>query len=190
MTGMNASVSAGWYTFTNLGPVTTTFTPAPSCTASDRVLLGYLNPTGNNLYLAYATEPTSTPDFKGCTPTPSPTTTDSVESSVHITSDEQMSAFMAHRIDWRGFGAYYSPGLHCPSGWETMGTAARDASSSLSSSGVFVPTKASTSTQSYSTDDMYYYMFNYEDPASVLKDLLEPKETMVACCPRYVPHLC
>lgn len=184
MNGMNASVSAGWYTFTNLGPITTTFTPAPSCTASDRIGLGYVNPTGNILILEYAAQATSDVNVSGCIPTSSPTTSATVETTIHLTSDEQKSAYNAQMIDWEGYGAYYSPGLYCPLGWETIGMAARDASSSLTSSGILVPTTATTTTQTYATDDMYYYMFNYEDPASVLKDILEPKQTMVVCCPR------
>lgn len=182
MDGLNASVSAGWYTFTNLGPLTTTYTPAPSCTASNRVGLGYVNPTGGNVYIAYAIQCTSDFNyFTGCTPT----TTSAVSTPTFTaTSYEDYEEYEDSLIEWKGFGAYYSPGLHCPSGWTTIGMAARDSGSSITSSGIMVPTASATATTKYSADDMYYYMFNYEDPASVLKGILEPKQTMALCCPR------
>jgi hypothetical protein len=184
MTGMNASVAAGWYTFSNLGPITTTFTPAPSCTASGRAMIGYLVEHGEYLDLVYNAEPTSKIKFDGCTPSPSPTTTTAPKKPIHFTSEEQYSAFVAHQVDWVNTGVYYSPGLHCPSDWETVGLVARDASSSLSSSGIYVPTTTTTSTDTKTTDHYYYPSIEYEYPASVLKGILEPKETMVACCPR------
>lgn len=186
MTGLNASVEAGWYTFTNLGPITSTFTPAPSCTGPDRVGIGYVNPTGDILNVEFLTQATTKFDFDSCTPTttPPPTESESVMTTIHHPNKQQISEFMAHQVSWRAWGHYYSPGLYCPSGWETIGVVARDGGSSLSSSGIYVPTTASTSTRSYSTDDFYYYMFNYEDKASVLKGILGPKETMAACCPR------
>jgi len=183
MTGLNASVSAGWYTYTNLGPITTTFTPAPTCTVSEYVGLGYLVSSGDYLMLNYNTEAKLAPSYSGCTPTTTPSVTASPISTGYFTSEEQISAFEAERISWRAYGAYYSPAMYCPSGWSTIGMAGRDASGTLTSSGIYVPTK-STSTVSYPTSDFYYYMFNYEDKASVLKDILKPKETMAMCCPR------
>ncbi|KAJ5975023.1 hypothetical protein N7481_008730 [Penicillium waksmanii] len=180
MTGLNASVSAGWYTFSNLGPITTTFTPAPSCTASGRMMLGYLVDDGNYLNLKYGAEPTLRIKFDGCTPSPSPTTTATPETTIHHLSEAQKSAFAAQYVDWVNRDFYYSPGLHCPSDWETIGLVARDASSSLSSSGIYF---ATTTTTTDTKDDYYYYRNDYEYPASVLKGILEPKETMVACCP-------
>lgn len=178
MTGLNASVSAGWYTFSNLGPITTTFTPAPSCT-SGYTGIGYLNYHGDYLNLEYGLEPTPWPKFDGCTPSPSPTATAST--TIHHLSEEQISAFAAQYVDWVGYGYYHSPGLHCPSGWETIGLVARDASSSLTSSGLYV---AATTTNTDTKDPYNYYRLDNEYPASVLKGILEPKETMVACCPR------
>lgn len=175
---MNTSVSAGWYTFANLGPLTTTFTPAPSCTASNRIVLGYLNP---DVYIEFATQCTSSFNYvTDCIPTTTTETTVPPTPTFTATSYED---YVENRIDWAGFGAYYSPGLYCPSGWTTVGMAARDASSSLTSSGVLVPTETTTTTK-YSTDDFYYYMFDHEYPASVLKSMLEPRQTMALCCPR------
>lgn len=182
MTGMNASVSAGWYTFANLGPLTTTFTPAPSCTASNRVVLGYVNP---DVVIEFAAQCTSAFNYyTDCIP---PFTTETVAPTPTFTptSYEDYEEYVENMINWEGAGAYYSPGLYCPSGWATVGMAARDASSSLTSSGVLVPTETTTTTK-YSNDDPYYYMFDYdyEYPASVLKGKLEPRQTMAVCCPR------
>lgn len=150
---MNASVSAGWYTFTNLGPLTTTFTPAPSCSASNRIGLGYLQPESGDVVIELLGQCTSQFDyFTGCIPstttksmtTPTPTFT--------ATSYEGIEEYMENMIDWAGGGAYYSPGLYCPSGWTTVGMAARDASSSLTSSGILVPTPSTTTTK-HSADD-------------------------------------
>ncbi|KAL3432349.1 hypothetical protein BDV09DRAFT_174450 [Aspergillus tetrazonus] len=187
MTGMNTSVSAGWYSFTNLGPITTTFTPAPACTASNQVSIGYVDNffTGVNVYAAYGVQCTSTVDYSDCIPTttPEPTSTTAV-------SDED-------DILWVDYGVYYSPGLYCPKGWKTVGMAGRDASSVLTSSGVLAPTATRPSRTRAATptpygDDYYDYYYDYYydeynlDPASVMKSMLEPKQTMALCCPDFM----
>lgn len=184
MTGLNASVSSGWYTFTNLGPLTTTFTPAPICTASNRIGLGYIHPEDGGAVIVLSAQCTSEFDYvTGCIPSTTTERTVTPTPTFTATSYEDIEEYMESMVDWEGFGAYYSPGLYCPSGWATVGMAARDASSSLTSSGILVPT-ATTTTTKYSTDDFYYYMMNREDPASVLKGILEPRQTMAMCCPR------
>lgn len=72
---------------------------------------------------------------------------------------------------------YFSPGLDCPAGWNTVGVAARDADSSLSASGLLEPT---TTVQSPSL------IPHWENAATLFVDLLDPGETAVVCCPRYV----
>jgi hypothetical protein len=76
---------------------------------------------------------------------------------------------------WAGYGIYYSPGLFCPSGWATVGIAARDGSSSLSQSGLM------TATQSVTTSKQEPY---FDWPQTLLASILEPSETMALCCPR------
>lgn len=145
----NASVYGGWYSFSNYGPVTTTFTPAPSCTATDRLELGLV--VGDYTQVQYSVSCSTTGDWD-CVP---PGTTTSAASY-----DESL---------WVGTAGYYSPGLHCPSGWATVGMAARH-DSSLSTSG-FLTT---------STKKIPYF----EEPASLLASILEPSQTMALCCPR------
>ncbi|KAJ5176176.1 uncharacterized protein N7482_002053 [Penicillium canariense] len=160
------SVSGGWWTFTNYAPLTTTFTPAPSCTASDRFRIGYIN--HGYPYLEYAVQCTKDVDYTDCVPSATTTATSWPTPPGHH--------------GWAGIGGYYSPGLYCPSGWETMGVAARDASSSLTSSGILSTTPAPSTT---SSDPMAYYYATatWDDPATILKGVLEPEQTMAVCCP-------
>ncbi|CEJ59314.1 hypothetical protein PMG11_07942 [Penicillium brasilianum] len=160
------SASDGWWTFTNYAPLTTTYTPAPSCTASDRLGLGYIN--HGYVYIEYGVQCTSDVILEDCLPTATATATSFPEPP---TDD-----------GWAGIGGYYSPGLYCPSGWETVGVAARDASSSLSSSGILSTTPVVTMS---SSDPMSYYYATatWDDPATLLKNHLEPEQTMAVCCP-------
>ncbi|KAL4861452.1 hypothetical protein BDV12DRAFT_208009 [Aspergillus spectabilis] len=170
MNGMNASVSGNWYTFSNLGPLTTTFTPAPTCTSSDQIALGYITSAANYdyLYLDWQIQCSSSIDSeKECMPatTPAPTTTSPPFESISYDELEE----------------YYD-------------------SSVLTSSGVLVTTTTSTTTSTstktrhstpgaygyYTSDDDEYYEDiwpGYTNAAFVLKDVLEPKQTMALCCP-------
>jgi hypothetical protein len=147
-----ASVAGGWWTFSNYGPITTTFTPAPSCTATDRISLAVIYDDMTRAEFQVGC-PTSTSDWD-CMP-PGTTT----------------SATWYDEEKWVGTAGYYSPGLYCPSGWETIGMAARG-EKSLSTSGFLT------------TSDMKVPY--YEEPATLLASLLEPSQTMALCCPRYV----
>ncbi|RDW63067.1 uncharacterized protein DSM5745_10178 [Aspergillus mulundensis] len=193
MVGMNISVSAGLYTFSNLGPVTTTFTPPPACTASNQLALGSLD-TRTGIYVYLSSQCTATVDFEDCTPT---------TTSEPTTTGEPVYGGGTDWIEYDGYGVYYSPGLYCPKGWKTIGMAARDASSVLTSSGFLVPTTTSTSTSTstrtatptpysdydydYDYDEDYDYdSYTTQDPASVLMSALEPKQTMALCCPEHM----
>lgn len=150
-----ASVYDGWWTFSNYGPITTTFTPAPSCTATDRLTLAviYGDETRGQLQVGC---PTPTSDWD-CLP-PGTTT----------------SAAWYDEKKWIGAAGYYSPGLYCPSGWETIGMAARG-DKSLSTSG-FLSTLV---------DKIPYF----EEPATLLASVLQPSQTMALCCPRYIIYI-
>lgn len=108
--------NGGFYTFQNYGPLTTTYTPAPSCTATDRIILGTLN-EDNFPYQMYKVN-CATAEYSDCMPSPTPTPTTS-----------------PNYDDWIGFGTYYSPGLYCPSGWVTVAQAARDGDKPYTTSG-------------------------------------------------------
>lgn len=151
-----ASVDGGWFTFQNLGPATATFTPAPSCSASDNLEIGIIR--SGFPEIAYNVQ-CSTSGYEDCLP---PTTTTTAPATTSTGYDE-----------FWGRGAYYSPGLYCPSGWATVGLAARDENQSLSYSGNMVPTTSA---------HRHYYGGNH---ASILANVLESSETMALCCPRY-----
>jgi hypothetical protein len=145
-----ASVAGGYWTFENYGPMTTTFTPASSCTATDRLSLAWVN-DDRTLVQFQVGCPTSTSDWD-CMP-PGTTT----------------SATWYDEKKWVASVGYYSPGLYCPSGWETIGMAARDGKS-LSTSG-FLTTSVKK-------------IPSYEEPVTLLASLLEPSQTLALCCPR------
>ncbi|THD00288.1 hypothetical protein EYZ11_000181 [Aspergillus tanneri] len=146
----NVSVAGGWWNFENYGPVTTTFTQPTSCSAIDNLQLGYV--TDSLARIEYAVQCTKEFD-SGCLPTATVTATAS--------RDYDM---------WVGYGGYYSPGLYCPSGWATVGLAARDGNKSLSKSGILTT----------STSERYP---SFDDPATLLARILEPSQTMALCCP-------
>ncbi|KAL4955763.1 hypothetical protein BDW69DRAFT_160001 [Aspergillus filifer] len=210
MSAMNlhgASVSAGhgqgWYTFTNLGPLTTTYTPAPSCTGSEAIGIGTLE-ADSFLWLEFQAQCTNPVDpFTDCVPktteAPKPTSTGLSDDF----SDYDEYPYYA----WGG--DYYSPGVYCPSGWETIAMAGRDDNGKLTSSGNLGPTPTTTTTTSTKTrilitgtptgldlDDYEDYYDYYEDydydydydttytsPISLLMTALEPSQTMALCCP-------
>ncbi|KAJ5173388.1 hypothetical protein N7492_005981 [Penicillium capsulatum] len=147
---------AGWFTFANYGPVTTTYTPPASCTATDRYRLGYVHRNANFYGFAQV----------GC---PSTGAWDCVPSGTASATITALENDAGERFV--GAGGYYSPGLYCPSGWATAGVVARDDSSSLSSSGVL----------SAPTQLAYLHLDN--TPAMLLASLLKPSETIAVCCP-------
>ncbi|KAJ5670551.1 uncharacterized protein N7477_005914 [Penicillium maclennaniae] len=144
-----AAVYGGLWTFENYGPVTTTFTPAPSCTATDRLSLAAIY--GDITQVQYRVAcPTSTSDWD-CLP-PGTTT----------------SATWFDEKKWIASDGYYSPGLHCPLDWKTIGIAERD-DETLSTSGYLVTPE---------TEEP-----SWQQPATLLASALEPSQTMVLCCP-------
>lgn len=166
---MNTPISAsnGWWTFTNDGPLTTTYTPAPSCTSTDRLFIGYVN--HDRVIPEYRVQCTSDVNLYACLPTPTTTITKLPDPPT------------SH--GWAGIGDYYSPGLYCPSGWETVGVAGRDASSSLSSSGI-LSTRPAITFSSSDPYSLYYATATWTDAATIMKNELAPQQTMAVCCPR------
>lgn len=149
------------YTFSNWGPVTTTFTAPASCaTATDNMRIG-LNTT--SAFWMYADQ-CSTFAYYDCVPTGTAKPT--------ITYDANPTGVEDY--------SYFSPGLDCPAGWNTVGVAARDTDKSLSASGLLKPTV---------TVPAHSFIPQWENPVTLLENLLDPGETAVVCCPRYGVHL-
>lgn len=146
------------FTFTNWGPVTTTFTAPASCATNTNNMMIALNTTVP--IWEYAAQ-CSTFGYYDCIPTGTATPT--------LTYGDNPNVYYQ--------AAYNSPGLYCPSDWATVGVAARHGDNPVSSSGIL----------SLSTTTSVNPNFpQWEGPATLLMDLLDPGETAVMCCPRYV----
>ncbi|KAL5335761.1 hypothetical protein BJX70DRAFT_374392 [Aspergillus crustosus] len=163
MIGFNVSHSAGWYTFSNLGPLTTTFTRNPACTASDHMALWSFNSRLSTVNIRFDSQCTSTLEYNDCRPIETPAST-TIPPAITFTTEEEILAYEKAQIRWRYRHYYYSPGLYCPTGWETMGFIARDASDSFTSSGILSST--TTPTRTLKPNDLAYYL----DPASVVQE--------------------
>ncbi|KAJ5520997.1 hypothetical protein N7463_001450 [Penicillium fimorum] len=149
---MSITVAKG-ITFTNWGPVTTTFTAPASCTSG----LNYYGIGLTELFpdCSFQAQCTQT-DYNGCVPTGTVS-----EISAHVPFVQ----------------TYYSPGLYCPSEWKTAGVAARHGDKTVSMSGVFTMAGL-TETEPWATD-----MASSENAFTVLAELLDSSETLVLCCP-------
>jgi hypothetical protein len=137
MAAITATNSYYTFVFSNYGPLTTTFTQPPKCTSTID-LIGSVDPTDGSIYAQYnatCTYDSPGPYYEGCWPATTPTVTLTAPAFTGIT-EEDFEGYLESRIQCETpYGAYFSPGLYCPSGWETIGMAARDASSALTSSG-------------------------------------------------------
>ncbi|KAJ6014256.1 hypothetical protein N7540_008847 [Penicillium herquei] len=146
------------YTFSNWGPLTTTFTPPPSCVTGTK-----------NVGIAMEARPSAIEYDLQCSSVPD---WDCVPSGTQ--SDYSKTASIPDPDPSEIFGAaFYSPGLYCPSGWATVGVAARD-EKSISASGIL----STTASPIYEA-----YFPEFENPATLIMDLLDPSETAVMCCP-------
>jgi hypothetical protein len=186
-----SATSLSHYTFTNVGPLTTTWTAPQSCV------------TQADVYLA-ATEIPDEP-YLGSKCDSSPLGNCYVGGATQI--DE---IYSINRDSWDGYVApYYSPGLSCPDKYTTAGIAIKDGDGKLvSSSGFFAPTTYGTMTigpgpEPYTSTQTRYQGRNttrvstetvtttwapYTNPQwNVFMEALAPSETAVVCCPRYVP---
>jgi hypothetical protein len=152
----SATTTLGW-TLANWGPGPTVFEASASCTQS---ALYYADRDSPELVLALEScLPTTTLD---CYPEPTETT---------LIDD--------YYENWRNI-PYWSPGPDCPSGWESVGEAARSGSSAPVSSGIFTVYNRDTDWLD-DLDDDDPIAFGYQDAIGAL---LAPSETAIACCPR------
>ncbi|KAI1489821.1 hypothetical protein F5X96DRAFT_639189 [Biscogniauxia mediterranea] len=144
------------YLVTNLGPLTTTFTAAPSCATAS-----------NALYYANASAPT--PQALG-----RPTCSWGPWGDACYPSGARLDSLIdasARGGGGSGFAHYYSPGVACPAGWTTAGVAAASASA-----GVF--------TQDPWAAFRVYGEVDAQLPlGEVYLGALDAAETLVFCCP-------
>ncbi|KAJ5351711.1 hypothetical protein N7452_000685 [Penicillium brevicompactum] len=146
----SVSIPDGAWTFQNIGPLTTTFVQPTGCTKDPFV--GLVSMSEGFANWAYGTQCVQT-IADSCFPTTTATPVTSYNFA-----------------EWIGYGEYYSPGLHCPSGWATVGSASRDDDGPSTSSGTSLP-----------TDSPDYP--NWRMPQAMLSYGLEPGQSMALCCP-------
>ncbi|KAM0327207.1 hypothetical protein ACHAQA_006340 [Verticillium albo-atrum] len=90
-----------------------------------------------------------------------------------------VTATVSASAEQRYLVPYYSPGYHCPSGWETAGVAAM-VNGTASITGAFSPVFTATA----DNGDVVTTDFPTQNfIANVFTSALEPQETAVLCCP-------
>ena len=156
---MPTATSAFGFQITNYGPLTTTFTAAPSCATESKFL--QIAPSESPDGFAYSIGCDITKStFGQCYP--SGATVDSHRA--RLTTD----------VAYNEIG-YYSPGVICPSGWNTVGVATKAKDGALSTSGAFSPAHPLPSR----VEGIFF-----DPPLNVLMGAIDPGETAVLCCPR------
>lgn len=153
------------YAITNLGPLTTVFTPPPACATANPelrialsgVVLG--EDTHHAVYWRKSCDPVS---YGECYPSGA-----KVDEAIASAESEGFSEVATLR--------YFSPGSGCPDSWTTAGLASKAANGSVSSSGAFVAPVMSV----YGNG----YLIGYNPPLNVMMEILEPEEEAVMCCP-------
>ncbi|KAJ5971468.1 uncharacterized protein N7479_001386 [Penicillium vulpinum] len=146
------------YTFNNWGPLTTTFTAPASCATFNDYIIRSKEPI---VLSQFAAQCSTIGYYHDCIPT----------GTTSLPTSQSIDPYTMYDQ------AYYSPGLHCPSGWKTVGVAARDGDKSVSSSGVL--SVASPTETITGTVDIPKQL----NPVTLLGKVLDPSETLVICCP-------
>lgn len=152
------------YSVTNVGPLTTRFTPAPSCaTATSNVFFETMLGDSRELF---GFPHCSAATREGCLP-----------SGKEIDSLARQLFANPHN----GNLIYYSPGLRCPSGWTTVGkiTGGGDGKPRTDATGVFSQSAMPTGDPGGGPANSYPRVLAYIDA-------LAPSETLAWCCPKCV----
>ncbi|OAQ65912.1 hypothetical protein VFPPC_07539 [Pochonia chlamydosporia 170] len=146
------------YSVTNIGPLTTAFTPAPSCaTATPHVYIETQLGETRGLYGYPSCAP---PKYEGCLP-----------GGKELDRLNRELSANPHN----GNLVYHSPGLRCPSGWKKVGSIHGGTKTPSKPSGVF--TGITTATGSGGNPRPIPRLEAYAQ-------VLGPSETMVWCCPK------
>lgn len=156
-------------TLINLGPLTTTFTAAPSCaTKTDAVSIGIPFPPQDSL-VPFGSPPgscTKPPELGGCVP-------DGAKMDAHF-KDKDPLQFVTTGPEIY----YHSPGVACPSGWTTQGAITKQADGKVvNPKGIFTPLPI------FNASDPMTRGNNVVPPATALVSALDPGETAAICCP-------
>ncbi|KAK6077034.1 hypothetical protein SCUP515_05217 [Seiridium cupressi] len=168
---MPTSTLSGW-AFHNYGPLTTTYTAPASCfTEPTNIELGRsIKGSDNSSTLAI---------FGGTCAAPSSTGVSIGDCLPSGSEYDKAYAALDTNNPAAGFTIdYYSPGLFCPSGYETVGVASKTGGGSITSSGsAFVLPSAVTIRASGA------YNLGRNPAPNVLLQGLNDGETAVICCP-------
>lgn len=149
------------YSVTNIGPLTTRFTPAPSCaTTTPNVFIETQLGETRGLY---GFPSCVAPKYDGCLPNGS-----KIDDLNH-----QLSA-----SPHNGNLVYHSPGLRCPSGWKRVGTIHGGTSQATKPEGVFTQISTATGSPDGGSGPIPRLL--------AYANVLDPSETLVWCCPKYV----
>ncbi|KAF9878293.1 hypothetical protein CkaCkLH20_04331 [Colletotrichum karsti] len=163
---MPTATSTDQYAITNLGPLTTVFTPPASCVTAA--------PSGPNLWLAvrnaFGDDRVAANYKKECGVA---SQGDCFPSGSQI--DEAYSSATAKGISVAGTIDYFSPASACPDSYTTAGVASRVNGSVVSSSGIFVPPAVTVRNGGNIVQN---------PPLNVLMQVLDEGETAVICCPQ------
>ncbi|KAG8670818.1 hypothetical protein FPOAC2_04121 [Fusarium poae] len=140
----------------NLGPLTTTYT-APSSCATNLNYHVFVNATSPHDLLAVPS--CSWPKYGDCVPS----------AKEWELTDQQTTTF------YQGTSVFFSPGIACPAGWNTVGLLAHTESGKFSASGVLA-TPAPKLEYEEGLPELVY-------PTDYWKNMLDESETFAYCCP-------
>ncbi|OAA35917.1 hypothetical protein NOR_07725 [Metarhizium rileyi] len=146
------------YSVTNAGPLTTRFTPAPSCTTAKPNV--FIQTELGETRGLYGFPSCSLPKYEGCLP-----------SGKKFDELNHQLSVSPHN----GNLVYHSPGLRCPSGWKRVGTVQGGAEHATDPDGIFTEI-----TSTALPNGIPHHIPRLE----AFADILDPSETMVWCCPR------
>ena len=154
------------YTLTNVGPLTTAFSAPTTCASfTDYYAIAPSENNTSNLYLPIACDFPKHPECY-----PSGTKFDEIV-------DKQSKTI------GQGYFPYFSPGTICPSAWTTVGAyAAASGSNKASSSGIFAE-------DLWPFDNEPGVVAAALPAGAIFTDIVDPGETVVWCCPRFVRPL-
>ncbi|EWZ35843.1 hypothetical protein FOWG_03626 [Fusarium oxysporum f. sp. lycopersici MN25] len=142
---------------TNIGPLTTTYTPPPACTRATTDHLVYA--LESSLIYGFGSPDCEIDPYGKCLPSGA-----AVDSFIKEYS---------HPKSGQGIHPFHSPGIHCPEGWTTAGLLAHgDKTGSAFRSGVFTTTATVNSSQPLQMGSDEWWL-----------KVLEPSETLAWCCP-------
>ncbi|KAJ4250172.1 hypothetical protein NW762_011987 [Fusarium torreyae] len=147
------------YTVTNLGPLTTTYTPPPACTTETTDHVIFANKT--SLEFQFGAPTCGIQSVGKCFPS-------------GAAYDDFLNNYW--KSPKQGSQNYFSPGVVCPKGWTTAGTLAHgDKTGSAERSGLFTKDPWENYPSEYAKHQLA--------PDSIWLDILDPSETLAYCCP-------